>query len=91
VGRRINESLAAFNASAAGRPGAVSDYLSRLVSSIDAAQMEIAVRNVSDGMIEAAFASTEMVSSMMRAFARNTWKVIKAFVGFVGRKISGGV
>ncbi|MFH1149394.1 MAG: hypothetical protein V1748_02855 [Actinomycetota bacterium] len=90
VARRINESLAAFNASAAGRPGAVGDYLGRLVSSIDSGQMEIAVRNVSDGLIEAAFASTGMVQAMTRIFARNLWKTIKAFVAFVGRKITGG-
>lgn len=88
VGRRINESLAAFNASAAGRPGTVGDYLGRLVSSLDADQVETALRNVSDGMIEAAFASTEMVQAMARSFARNLWKTIKAFVGYVGRRIT---
>ncbi len=83
VGRRVNEMLAGFNRSA--EPAAVRDYLWRLFATIDSRELEVALKNVSGGVIDALFASAATARSVLKVIASNAFKLIKNTVGLVAK------
>lgn len=89
VGRRLNEALVSFNRSAAGRPGAVGEYVTRLLSAVDTLEIETAVHNVSAGMIDAVFASADRVGAIVKTAASNLFRVARHVVGYVMKRFLG--
>lgn len=76
VGRRINETLIRFNSSAASRPGAIKEYVTRLLAAVDTRELK-AARTVSEGMLDATLATGERVKMVLKLIASNTWRFMK--------------
>lgn len=91
LGRRINDSLVAFNRSAAGRPGAVRDYLTELLGAIDSKEFEAAVRTVSSGVTDAMFSSVERGMAVLKPALAGGWKFLRFIGSFLKNKLLGGV
>jgi hypothetical protein len=64
VGKRVNEAIAGFNASAS--PIAVHDYLERLFATIDPKELGYLMSSVAGGFIEAVFSSRETALAVMK-------------------------
>ena len=80
MGRRVNDALARFNGSAAGRPGAIKDYMTRLLAAVDTRELERAARNVTHGMMDAVFAQRERAMALLKLGASNVFRVVKHVV-----------
>lgn len=80
MGRRVNDALARFNGSAAGRPGAIKDYMTRLLAAVDTRELERAARNVTHGMMDAVFAQRERAMALLKLGASNVFRAVKLVV-----------
>lgn len=80
MGRRVNDALARFNGSAAGRPGAIKDYMTRLLAAVDTRELERAARNVTHGMMDAVFAQRERAMALLKLGALNVFRAVKLVV-----------
>lgn len=88
MGRRLNDALVRFNASAAGRPGAIADYATRLLAVVDTRQLLTAGRTVTHGMIDAVFAQRERALGLLKLGAGNIWRVARHLLNIVGVRSS---
>jgi hypothetical protein len=77
MGRRVNDALARFNSSAAGRPGAIGYYMTRLLGAVDTGELETAARNVTHGMMDAVFSQRERATALLKLGASNAWRLVK--------------
>jgi hypothetical protein len=77
MGRRINGWLAAFNRSPAARPGAIKEYVTGLLAEVDTAELDMAARSISHGMMDAVFATGERVVMILKLGASNLWRLAK--------------
>jgi hypothetical protein len=77
IGRRLNERLVRFNNSAAGRPGGIRDYVTRMLSVVETEELEKAARTVSEGMMDATLATGARVRMLLKLGAKNAWRFIK--------------
>jgi hypothetical protein len=77
MGRRVNDALVKFNSSAAGRPGAIRDYMTRLLAAVDTRELETAARNVTHGMMDAVFSQRERAMMLLKLGASNAWRLVK--------------
>jgi hypothetical protein len=77
MGRRVNDALARFNSSAAGRPGAIGYYMTRLLGAVDTGELETAARNVTHGMMDAVFSQRERAMALLKLGASNAWRLVK--------------
>ena len=77
MGRRINGWLVAFNRSPAARPGAIKEYVTGLLAEVDTAELDMAARSISHGMMDAVFATGERVVMILKLGASNLWRLAK--------------
>ncbi len=77
VGRRINESLVRFNSGAASGPGAIRDYVTRLLDAVDTRELEKAAHTIADGMLDATLATRERAVMILKLLATKTWRFLK--------------
>jgi hypothetical protein len=77
VGRRINEGLVRFNSSATSQPGAIKDYLTRLLGAVDTRELEKAAHTVADGVMDAALATGGRVKMILKLAASKVWRLAK--------------
>lgn len=77
MGRRINETLVRFNTSAASRPGAIKDYVTRLLAVVDTRELEKAAVTVSEGMMDATLATADRVKMLLKLGCSNLWRFTK--------------
>jgi hypothetical protein len=85
VGRRVNEMLTGFNRSA--EPAAVRDYLGRLFSALDAAELEEALKSIAGGVVDALFAGAATGRSVLKVAASTVFRFIRNMVGLIGRGV----
>lgn len=85
MGRRINEALVRFNSSPVSRPGAISDYVVRLLAVVDTGELDRAARTVSHGMMDAVLATKERVRMLLKLGASNLWRAIRLVAGALTR------
>jgi len=77
VGRRFNDLIVRFNDSAAARPGAVKDYVSRTLSAVDSNELERALRTLIGGATDAMLESARKVRAIVRPFMNVIWRSVR--------------
>ncbi len=89
MGRRMNEALFAFNRTFPGGPSGISRYVSRMLAVVDTQELETAVLNVTQGLIDAVMASAGKGLALLRPLAAVAWRVVASLGHGLFEKISG--
>lgn len=88
VGQRINRMLARFNERMTAQEGA-GEYLKRLFAAVDAKELELAVRNLLDGLLNALLATTSRGMAVIRPMFSAGWRVVRFLLGALKQKVLG--
>jgi hypothetical protein len=85
MGRRLNDALVRFNRSGASKPGAIRDYMTKLLGEVETGELERAARTISHGFMDAMLASSERMKAMLRLGLSNAVRFVRLVVkGFTG-------
>jgi hypothetical protein len=85
MGRRVNDALVKFNRGAASKPGAIKDYVTKLLAEVETRELEQAARTVSHGMMDAMLSSAERMKAMLKLGLSNVLRFARLVArGFMG-------
>ena len=74
VGRRLNDLIVRFNGVG---PGAIKDYASRMLSTIDSDELERALRTLFGGVTDAVLESAEKAKAVVKPFLSAIWRSVR--------------
>ena len=89
VAEKINQAMATFNSSTASGPGAISDYLSKLVAAIDTEELEVAAGTVTTITSDVALASAGVALALLKPAVSVAWRMFKSLAGKAVEKLKG--